>query len=461
MTQSERSSGSPILARGYLVWANGLPIPGAAIEIHEKSDQRLGQSVSGDGGYFAVPLDRRHGGQAGLRLLLRGGRCGRELYSAPLRIDADGRGGKSRFVVPARVRRDFTPTAVHIPRRDGGILSEGPRETIEKALNKRFAGQPEQLARSLALMRRSIPFLARVGELPAIAWRVLDGERPAAAQLRGLLLKLAGAGRQFSGGGGSSRFMSAAQAAYGGTGRPLPDSPMGFQGPCAFDPFGFAPVAVATLRIADSITDWEYLAGGLEVGLFGSGQFDSLFQGAQEFLGNGDDTDLLAGLLPGGLLPPAEPDYPEGPGLGDPYFDLDDCMIRPMECLAADVNVAILPDPDGQAYQITAISPDDACAGEQVEITGQFFGSEPQKVVFPKCEGSIVVDAVSWSENQVIAVVPEDATPGQLGLKIPRYTMQMCGHYITVSELGATLDFHGGRPWIDYLTVAGDTRGCL
>jgi hypothetical protein len=109
-------------------------------------------------------------------------------------------------------------------------------------------------------------------------------------------------------------------------------------------------------------------------------------------------------------------------------------------------------------YVIASITPNSACPGQTITITGSGFGSQPQTVRFPTIGGSADGQVASWSDGQIQVVVPADAVCGDIMLVIPAGQVTSCGNQaVDVTKPGSgTPYFDCGIPRID--RFAGNAR---
>lgn len=122
---------------------------------------------------------------------------------------------------------------------------------------------------------------------------------------------------------------------------------------------------------------------------------------------------------------------------------------------------------DAQAavsYQIDAATPTNACPGDVITITGDWFGHKHGKVRFaanpsqsPTGNSYVDTAAKSWSNTLISVMVPPAAAPGPLSLLIQRGAGAICGKVYSVPAPGNQVAF-GGPSWrvIESLTVGGD-----
>lgn len=115
---------------------------------------------------------------------------------------------------------------------------------------------------------------------------------------------------------------------------------------------------------------------------------------------------------------------------------------------------------DAPAYTITQVTPNPACPGDKITITGTNFGTTPGLVVFRRLGGgTLEVAPATWSDTQVTVVVPTSAAHG-LWLKVQGSTIVACGVVIDRWGPGQVFEtFDGSAPVIEALYAAGSPTG--
>jgi len=110
-------------------------------------------------------------------------------------------------------------------------------------------------------------------------------------------------------------------------------------------------------------------------------------------------------------------------------------------------------------YNITAITPQAACVGDTIVITGSGFGSTLQKVSFPVLGGGrAAVNPKTWTNSRIEVDVPVGATCGNLELLIPSGTVKTCDGYLDLIQPGSgAAHFDGSAPEIRSFTANGKT----
>jgi hypothetical protein len=108
-------------------------------------------------------------------------------------------------------------------------------------------------------------------------------------------------------------------------------------------------------------------------------------------------------------------------------------------------------------YNVTAITPQTACVGDAVVITGSGFGSTLQKVSFPAVGGGrAIATPKTWTNNRIEVDVPVGATCGNLQLLIPAGTVKTCEGYLDLIQPGSgATHFDGAAPAIRSFTANG------
>ena len=435
--------------RGYLKWADEEPIVGAQISF-SSAGGTTARGTSGVGGFFALTIYDEH-----VRGRLRVFSADEEIFSIedPELADKDAR--DVIVAVPSGLRRGFKPVARPIGRVLGGLLEPTVLPTIRAAIQAIFHKEEDRQT-ALQKVERALPRLARMPYLFEAASGVLAGHTYPREVLRSGLIDLA-IGATASTRRDTFLVLTANKGALGyGSPNPSP----GALGPCGFSADPFAVLYIATIRISQSPSDLRLLMRGIEHGLLGSGRIDLLYRSAARVLGDGDGQAFLLGIA---ALPP----IPDGPGMGPPKppdFDdfipeIDPCLIRPVECIWEDPIITPVDTCEKPDYWISDIQPNDACAGQQVTITGQYFGHVPGMVVFSHCFSGSEVAPNTWTPTKITVTVPDEATPGPVALKIPLGTVRICDSLTMMYEMGHEGTFSGGRAWIDYLTVNGATDG--
>jgi hypothetical protein len=115
----------------------------------------------------------------------------------------------------------------------------------------------------------------------------------------------------------------------------------------------------------------------------------------------------------------------------------------------------ISPSPTLPPYTVTAITPQTACSGQDVVITGSGFGQNPQSVRFP---GAGAVSAKTWTDTRIDVTVPPGAGCGDLRLIRPSVAAGVCGRFVDIAwpGSGATY-FDGTEARINGFTANGRT----
>ncbi|MGE5289676.1 MAG: hypothetical protein ACM3ML_21290 [Micromonosporaceae bacterium] len=135
-----------------------------------------------------------------------------------------------------------------------------------------------------------------------------------------------------------------------------------------------------------------------------------------------------------------------------PFRGIDPCVLLAVKTLTLSQN----------RYLVTGVAPERACPGVPITITGSGFGGTPGTVRFRKrgtVKGSPPIDVAptSWSDTEVVVVVPQDAGWG-IELVIPIDEWQVCGSIVALFKKGQfTADFGGGAPDVMLFSVAGVT----
>lgn len=125
------------------------------------------------------------------------------------------------------------------------------------------------------------------------------------------------------------------------------------------------------------------------------------------------------------------------------------------DCLRALYGAAALLAATTNPYRIDQVVPDDACAGEAIELFGAGFGDVPADVVFTAASGGTVLARVyDWSASQIRLRVPTDAVAGPVGIarQIGELT-SACSAPMAVFQRGTDGQFGGGRPVVSRLTM--------
>jgi len=106
-------------------------------------------------------------------------------------------------------------------------------------------------------------------------------------------------------------------------------------------------------------------------------------------------------------------------------------------------------------YTITTITPQSACPGQDIVITGSGFGHAPQSVWFP---GAGNVGAKTWANTRIEVTVPSGANCGHLGLTGQSAAADVCGRFVDVDWLGSGATyFDGAEARINGFTANGRT----
>jgi hypothetical protein len=348
--------------------------------------------------------------------------------------------------------QEFEPVATPLERTRGPLLDEGALRTIEAAISGLASIDERRRGDYLDALHKALPELATYVTVADEAFGVLEGDPDAAERFRrtigrydraplgppetvfGLGLDLLPRGRFDK--------------------RPLPHPRN-----CGIALSKFGLLVAAALTISDSAEAAFARLGELELGLAGLQGFESLYADATLALG-GDDGRLLDGLDRLGSEP-----FPP-PSREPPFSVLGVCEILRHDCAAALTGKLKRPwvkgggfppnVPIGPAYTVTSLVPADGCPGSTIVIKGTNFGAVAGKVCFPAAgSGRVCVDATSWTDTEVYAVVPSEAAAGTLTLEILEYTVASCGATMSVSRQGTGAAFTGGATRIVSLSVAG------
>ncbi|WP_239491497.1 IPT/TIG domain-containing protein [Luteitalea sp. TBR-22] len=107
-------------------------------------------------------------------------------------------------------------------------------------------------------------------------------------------------------------------------------------------------------------------------------------------------------------------------------------------------------------YRITALSPADACPGQELTITGVHFGTHGS-VVFPGTAAPITsAAAIEWTDTRIRVTIPSGAAPGLITLSILEASFMRCGQVFTVFRRGASDDaFAGGTAAVTAFRLDG------
>jgi IPT/TIG domain len=440
------------------VVGNGDAVAGVAVELVHQDDVVATALTAADGRY---------------RINLGSGR-GRELCERPgtvlLRaVDAtrtilsqtEVHLGKEPAVVreldvPLEHLNDLDPVAKVLTRDGDSLLDPEPLRAIEAAFEISRHDYAE--ADDADLVRLLSPPLSDSAAVLNDAWGALEGDLESADRLRQTLESF-----------GSDQDASAAFPADPPTttGREAHSEPRISlpppKRPCLLPPPRLIPIAAAALRIATSDADARRLLGGLQLGLSGLVELESLASDATEAL-RGDlrrfDASLSRlhriGLLRSSLertVPEPRPSFPHLELCGQ----LRDLCIRDIwqRLRAADDSA----ESSQREYVITSITPNDACPGGTITITGTEFGDAPGLVAFA---GSSPAVPALWTDTEVRVVVPDDAIGGTLRLLIVEKTIAVCGdHAISIYRKGSGFDFDGGKATVYSLAVVHPYGRCV
>lgn len=253
------------------------------------------------------------------------------------------------------------------------------------------------------------------------------------------------------------------------TPKPFPDGEV----PCFVPDERFSLVASAAVYAADDAGHAARLIGGLEHGLCGLNESNMVLDAARTALATGE-TKHLKGVLDHFVRECGPDDGPVGgPGIGRPPGDcsppfpkrppVDFCPPTP-HCLGelADALPYFL---SKKSYEITGVSPDDACAGEMITLTGHNFGSGGGRVCFSSDRGllspGICVSARTWSDTRVTVEVPPNADGGYVSLQIKDSTANICGNVIPVFRKGNDFRFDGGNPTLRLYVDGSLSDACV
>jgi hypothetical protein len=368
-----------------------------------------------------------------------------------------------------------------------------PLKTIDAAISKLIPADKPGHNRYGKAARLFTPPAALFDTLLDDAWDVIEGNTHAANQFRKSLALLGsstvpagqcdekrggetalhrtgGAADCFRG-GAVGEFLTQSRAAQSGMralGAGMFTDHLGLEHPCVMPPERYLPIAVAGLLISADLDDAVRLLGSLEAGLRGLDVTQLMFEYALGTLGGGDGGRLEQTLnfvsgeyglddepfIDGFYIPLPDGPGPDFPGLGM----LNHCFLDRNRCLGeAAWSFERMGASGVGRYEITSITPLPACPGDVLIIQGTNFGATGS-VSFPNrrlVPSTVTVLASSWSDTEIRVTVPQDATSGELGLKIFGGTMALCGHVMSLPRRGTGLDFEGGLPNVSALTVNG------
>ena len=485
MTTLDR--GDAILFGGRITARAGNGIAGATIEILSRNTRTvLGSTISIEGGSYRIRVVRASIGSRERALTIRAlSGDGQILVTRSMPLPAGDESVTDLVVSPDRLK-NFRPAAEFLPRHTDSIMNPESLARMESAIRlitPEGGGEHERLAR---VSRRALPPLARFDSVLQDSWNVLEGDLDAARRLRRALTFLANAGRA-----DSPRISAPPSAREGEFGlrdfahRAMPTAPLADINEIAFRPdicpaptARLLPIMAATLRIATGPEDAAMLLDGLDIGLRGLNSFEFLTKLGEAALasgntapfadeltrltvefGQGGDSDLRDGI-----------DWPFPPPGPPPPQPLEPCGRWTRECfgnlvedwrLQAGIGRLDL----GPVYDITSVTPSDACPGETVVIAGIGFGSIPGQVVFPHQDGvsTITVDPVvgTWTNTSVSAVVPAEAGSGTLRLLIQDGLVTTCEGPLPVFRQGTGGAFVGGIPFVSSVTINGKQTGAV
>ena len=477
-------------------------LAGARVEVIDRKKQVLGAGISGTDGSYRIEFRQRDDPALFKQLetqtvaLNARGADGALLVSKRYRTVKAGSASLTDFAVPREKLGKFVPVGEPLQRLSGGLIDPAGMGTIDQAIRAIAPPGAAGHNRLLNAARCPLPDIAVFERLLDDAWEVLDGDPLAEREFRATLDLL---GRQMPvsrGGPLPKRGVELLEAAglrdrtQAGAGRaagdtpppshrtmasaaltPHPDAPVKPH-PCLTPPERFLPPYAAALQIARGLDDAAYLLGTLEHGLCGLERMNGLLGAATRAL-DGDGRRLegmLAhfagecgpddGPLPPFPIPGPGPECPEPPRPPDDFPD--PCVIERIDCVEQLIrNVGRLTT-SSDPYVITAISPNDACPGDLVVITGSNFGNVPGQICFPFgffAPGSTCVQAEFWSDTEIRVLVPAGAGSGELFLKIIEGHIVICGKIFQIGRKGEGVrTFLGGRATISSLRVDGKTN---
>lgn len=119
--------------------------------------------------------------------------------------------------------------------------------------------------------------------------------------------------------------------------------------------------------------------------------------------------------------------------------------------------LAVLREQLAYRYTIANISPPNACEGETIVITGTGFGTASGSVHFPRAGGGpVAATPSSWSDTQIVVVVPPDATTGTIQIRIYVKTLVACGRTFDIFKMSLSpFTFEGGSTRVSSLILQG------
>jgi len=496
----------PAFLAGRLATAAGDGLAGARLRVVAKATKGqkkrtvlVDGALSGDDGSFriAVPSDLL-GGERTVSVEAVDSR-GRKVASA----DATGVKPSATRVVGLKVSdtvaRRFKPHAPMLERLRGPLLDPDGPAMIAQAIGIVAPAGTPQHNRFLNAMMCPLPPIDVLETLVDDAWGVLDADPVAVQHFRSQLRLIAPAGEPrresfalssdvpcgpFGGMDDAIAFgaepgpalMAAVFPNAGGSNAmgpramsTLTDGGLPFGAPiCGVPRDRYLPVAAAAVMSARSLGEAALQLGAIEHGLCGLSRYHTLLEAAHGTLagGGGERFRGLMGFFAGecgpddGPLPPwpfpPDPECPDLPGIPDvdPCFDERWACLRDLiDALGSHLR------PFGRTrYEITSVTPDSACGGDQIVIRGTDFGDAGGQVCFSRSPLRLrCVDVVSWSDTEIVVVVPDGVGDADVSLKIVEDIVHVCGSGLTIYRQGNSLPFSGGGVsvlgiWVDNLS---------
>ena len=153
----------------------------------------------------------------------------------------------------------------------------------------------------------------------------------------------------------------------------------------------------------------------------------------------------------------------------DPNADIDQWEPGFIECAFHGIDQIVEP---GIEYFIESVTPNDACAGDLITITGQGFGFLTSLTQFinqvrftrrslDDSDSSYVAatDVIEWTDSAITVRVPDSAVAGPLWLRIRERTVRICDQFHDIYRRGNEFAFAGGSgPDIIQFSVNGTTN---